>query len=442
MNYFKYLHKLKTPFIFGLSQITSVVFSIIKNNLILHWIGPSGLGLINLLNNALNLITTSTNLGLSTNFVKEISQDKLTNEKSLLNNSIKLSVFISVIGCLLTFIFSEFLAKHTFDDVSLKWVFQWLSISVFFKQLTACIRAILQGLQRYQSIVFSNLLFSVIGFVLVLPMYYYYKENSIVPSIIIIAFVEFVFILFFIKDIVKLQFKNISLKEFFKFSKNAICKSYVFSLIGIFNILVNYLLGIYILRSSNLDTYGYYSAIYIIINNYIGLIFTIFSYDYLPKLIKAESNRINNLLNEQILIITTIISVVSVVSILFSEFIIKILYGDDFLNLVPIFRLAVLGLGFKAVSWCISYVILAKASRKTYFWIEFIFNVFFITFSVIGFYLFGNLGLWMAWVSYYFLYLITVYIIAKKQFEISIRNNLFLIFGSNIVIYILYFLLK
>lgn len=442
MNYFKYLHKLKTPFNFGISQIISMLFSIVKNHLILHWIGLSGLGLINMLNNALNLITTGTNLGLSTQLVKDISLHKSIDQQSFLNNNIKLSLVISVVGCFLTFVFSDFLAAHTFEDASLSWMFQWLAISVFFKQLASCIRAVLQGLQHYKSIILSNLLFSIVGFFIVLPLYYYYKEASIVPSIIIVSLVEFVFIAYFIKDVIKFKPANSSLKHFFEFSAMTINKSYVFSLINILNLLINYLLGVYILRTSDLDNYGYYSAIYIIINNYIGFIFTIFSFDYLPKLIKTETNNINKLLNDQIFIITIIISIVSIVSILFTDFIIRVLYGENFLNLIPAFKLTILGLGFKAVSWCISYLILAKSSRKTYFWLEFIFNILFITFSIIGFYFYNHFGIWLAWVLYYLLYLIIVYIIAKKQFKISIKNNLFLIFGSNLIIYTLYFLLN
>lgn len=441
-NILLYVKKLKTPFNFGITQVTVLIISIVKNKVILLWIGPSGLGLISLLNNALNLLTIGTNFGLSTSLVKEVSSEKEGRKQNLLDNSFKLSLLISFFGCLLTFVFSGFLAEYTFNDVSLKWMFQWLSISVFFKQLATCIRAILQGLEHYKSIVLSSLFFSVIGFAITLPLYYCYREKSIIPSIIILSFIELISIIFFIKNVFKINFKNISINDFISFSRKTINKGLVFSLISALNLLVNYLLGIYILNNSDLNVYGYYSAIYIIVNNYIGLIFTVFSYDYLPKLVKVEASKLNKLLNEQIFIVTSIVSVISIVSLLFAELIIKILYGNSYLNLVPVFKLALLGMAFKAVSWCISYVILAKSSRKTYFWLEFISNILFITFSVIGFYFFDSNGLWIAWVLYYFLYLVAVYVIARKNFQISIKRNLFLILGSNFVIYLIYFLLR
>lgn len=430
---------LRVASLFGFVQLINFIFSIVKNKLILVWLGPSGIGLITLLNNALNLIASGSNMGLPVTLVKDISKAENRIRNKIIVNSLHLVFLTSFIMALLTFVFSGLLAEVTFSDISFKWMFQWLAISVFFKQIVNCVKAIQQGVEDFKSIAISNIIYTVGGFVLTLPIYYFYKEDSVVVSIVLLSLIEFLSTVYFLK---KLNLKNFrkNLRSFFSFGLKLIGKSYVFSVVNILSLITNYLLGIYIINNSSLETYGYYSVIYIILNNYLGLIFTFFSYDYLPRLMKTKTKELNNVLNDQIFIITCIMGILSIIFILFTEFILKILYGNSSLSLSPLLKIAILGMIFKSVSWCISFVILAKSSKKVYFWLECLFNILFIFGSINAFKFFGSKGMWIMWVVYYFIYLLTVYCIAKISFNISLKRNYSLILSSVFLIYLLYFL--
>jgi len=439
-------NKLKTSILrvaslFGFVQLVNFIFSIVRNKLIVLWLGPGGIGLISLLNNALNLIASGTDLGLPTALIKDISKSEDTSKNNLIVNSLQLIIMLAFVTGLLTFLFAGLLAKVTFGDLSFKWMFQWMAVSVFFRQIVNCIRSIQQGVEDFRSIALANIIYTVSGFVLTVPVYYFYREEGIMASIVLLSITEFLSAVYFLKKLnLKLFWEKWSV--FFDFSSKLVSKSYIFSVVSILSLVTNYLLGIYITDNSDLQTYGYYSVIYIILNNYLGLIFTFFSYDYLPRLVKTDTAKLNGVLNDQIFLICGIMTIVSIVFILFPEFVLNLLYGSGSLSVSPILKIAVLGMVFKSVSWCISFVILAKSPQKVYFWIESIFNILFICGSIYSFKLFKVEGIWLFWVAYYFIYLVTVYFVARISLNISLKKSAGLIIASIFLVYLAYFLTK
>ena len=65
---------MKAMGIFGGVQVVGIICSIIRTKLVAMWIGPVGTGLFGLFNNALEMISTGTNLGIRSSSVRDISQ--------------------------------------------------------------------------------------------------------------------------------------------------------------------------------------------------------------------------------------------------------------------------------------------------------------------------------------------------------------------------------
>lgn len=55
---------MKAMGLFGGVQVMGILCSIIRTKLVALWIGPVGIGLFGLFNNALEMISTGTNLGI------------------------------------------------------------------------------------------------------------------------------------------------------------------------------------------------------------------------------------------------------------------------------------------------------------------------------------------------------------------------------------------
>jgi len=94
-----YRQVLKATSLFGGVQVFSVLVSIAKSKFAAIFIGPSGIGILGLLNSTLDLIIGFTKLGLDVSAVKEISatKEEYTNKVSRVIN-VLLAFIINHLG--------------------------------------------------------------------------------------------------------------------------------------------------------------------------------------------------------------------------------------------------------------------------------------------------------------------------------------------------------
>ena len=74
MNDNSYRHILKYTGVFGSVQGLNVLVSLVRNKCVALLLGPSGMGLVSLLNTALQFISQATNLGIATSAVRHVSE--------------------------------------------------------------------------------------------------------------------------------------------------------------------------------------------------------------------------------------------------------------------------------------------------------------------------------------------------------------------------------
>jgi len=101
---------------------------------------------------------------------------------------------------------------------------------------------------------------------------------------------------------------------------------------------------------------------------------------------------------------------------------------------------AVLGMFFKAISWPIAYIFIAKKHTKLFFYNELIGNMYFLGFKVIGYRIGGLDGIGVAFLLNYFLYFVQVYLVARMKYKFSFNREFSKIFLIQFLIGILCFL--
>ena len=65
---------------------------------------------------------------------------------------------------------------------------------------------------------------------------------------------------------------------------------------------------------------------------------------------------------------------------------------------------SILGIFFKAASWAIGYVFLARGDSKTFFWSEIIANSYMLLFNILGYKYFGLTGLGISFLFSYIIF--------------------------------------
>lgn len=194
----------KSSTLFGGVQIIQVVIQLLRSKMVAILLGPSGIGILGLLNNTLNFVGSITNFGLGTSAINEISYSNKSKNEYMLNFTISLlnSLFwiTGIVGMLICIFFSKNLSHLSFGNENYTLSFISLSIAVLLNQLTSGNVAVLQGLRNLTSLAKANVFGSILGLLLSFPFFYFLGIDGIVASIIAYSFSLFVFTKYFCKQ--------------------------------------------------------------------------------------------------------------------------------------------------------------------------------------------------------------------------------------------------
>ena len=164
---------MKAMGLFGGVQIAGILCSIIRTKLVAMWIGPVGVGLFGLFNNALEMISTGTNLGIRSSSVRDISQALAGRNPDLVARMVnvvrKWSMWLGLAGALITLTLAPLLSQVTFGDTTHIWGFVALSVAVLLQALTNGEYAVLQGTARLKRLASVTLWGTIVGLAISIP---------------------------------------------------------------------------------------------------------------------------------------------------------------------------------------------------------------------------------------------------------------------------------
>lgn len=99
---------------------------------------------------------------------------------------------------------------------------------------------------------------------------------------------------------------------------------------------------------------------------------------------------------------------------LLRDFIVWLLFTDDFKPMVELFKWQLVGDVIKITAWLLSYLMLAKAMTKAFMLTEVLFSITFILLSVLFIESYGLVGMTYAYTLNYTFYLIVMLLVTRK----------------------------
>jgi O-antigen/teichoic acid export membrane protein len=432
-NQSSYRQIMKATSLFGGVQVFNIFISIVRSKFIAVLLGPVGMGIAGLLGSTSGLIYGLTNLGLGISAVRDVSSANGT------GNQIRIATIVTVLrrwvwatgtlGLLVMIVLSSWLSKLTFGNSDYTLAFVWISITLLFNQLCHGQLVVLQGLRKLQYLAKANLIGSALGLIITVPLYYWFGIKGIVPSIIFASITSLLLSWYFAKKI-KIEPIKVSLSMTFTEGKNMLILGFMISLSGLIALGASYIVRIFISRTGGVEQVGLYIAGFAIINTYAELIFTAMGTDYYPRLSTvAHSNELcKQTINQQAEIALLILAPILMVFLVFIQWVAIILYSNKFIAVDEMILWAALGMFFKAASWSIAFILLAKGASKLYFWNELIANIYILCLNILGYHFLGLTGLGISFMAGYLLYLIQVYLLSKKKYQFSFDTTFLYIF--------------
>ena len=420
---------MKAMGLFGGVQVMGILCSIIRTKLVAMWIGPVGTGLFGLFNNALEMISTGTNLGIRSSSVRDISQVLEQRDNGLASRMVtvvrKWSMWLGLAGALLTLALAPLLSKVTFGDMSHIWGFVALSIAVLLQALTNGEYAILQGTARLKRLASVTLWGTITGLVISIPLFYLLKERSILPSIIAYATALAVFAwLFRNRDYATAQ---VSRKETIDLGKSFVKLGIYMTLGNFASILASYIFNAWLNIYAGTDVVGLYQAGYTLINKYTGLILTALGMEYYPRLARVADSRLRLrvFVSQEINVSIAVMAPVVALFILMRELVVWILYTPEYYTILTFVSWGMIGTVLRTLSWCLAFTILAKGDGKTYLWTEVASAVINLVLNIAFYRWWGLTGLGIAFLVSYLLYTLIVAAVYFKSYRLTVSRASF-----------------
>lgn len=416
----RYSHILRYTGLFGGVQGLNILIGIVRNKLVAMILGPNGMGLISLFNSTIKLVSDSTSFGISMSAVRNISEDfdrqnieKLEADVALVRSWSFLTALLGMFVCIA---FSPLLSSFTFSWHGHTLHFIFLSPIVAMTAITGGELAVLKGVRRLKALAGISV-YSVIGALLVsVPLYYIYKEKAIVPSLVIMAFIQMVLTIAVSYKIfpLRLSLSRSVLRQGYSMIRLGI--AFVFA--GILGSGADFVIRSYISNVAGIDTVGLFNAGYMLTMTYVGTVFSAMETDFFPRLsgVSSLGFTFNRTVSNQIEVMLLLVSPLLVVFTFTLPILLPLLYTGKFLPALRMIQIIVLAMYFRALKLPVEYIPLAKGDSLSYLLLEAFYDIVLVVLVIILFRKFGLTGAGVAVTLAGIIDFIVVFIYARLRY--------------------------
>lgn len=435
----------KATSLFGGVQLWKILIEIAKQKIIALLLGPSGMGILGLYDSAVNFIQGLTAMGLSTSAVKNVAESNASHDELRMSQTIiALKRLVWATGLLGTAVFavlSPLLSKISFGNYDYTIPFAILSVTLLLKQLSSGQLVVLQGLRKLKDLARAGVYGAFWGLVASVPLYYLFRLDGIVPSLIIYSAVT-LFLSWWYTRKIEIEEVHQTAKETLKEGKEMLMMGIVMSVNSMLVLGVGYAIRAFISHTAGIADVGFFTAGFSMVNGYVGMIFSAMTTDFYPRLasVNKDNSQCREVVNQQIEIATIILIPLVVLFIMAAPLMILVLFSEDFLTIVWYMRIAMIGIPFKAASWAISYQFIAKQDMNSFIICEIVGNVISLLSSIIAYHFYGINGLGAAFVVTYVLFTILVYYVSNRNYQYSFSSSLIVLIVKGLVLVLLTFI--
>lgn len=413
----------KAAALFGGVQVVGIICSVIRTKVIAILLGSTGIGIIGLYNSAIETITALTSLGIRSSSVREISEAHSQSDEREISRIVTIvrrwSWFVGLLGAVVLITLAPLLSRWTFGDNEHIWGFVLLSCTMLFNALTSGEQAVLQGTKQLRRLARCSVYGSLASLLVSLPLYYFMGIDGIVPSLILYAAATWIVTLFYREK--SIEQTSLTLRQTVGQGREMVTLGVFMTVSSFITTLFSYIFAAYLNARSGEAVVGYYQAGFTLMNKYVGLIFTAMAMEYYPRLagVAKDNIQLSQYVGKQVEMMQLMLAPIIAIFIMLHPLMVRILYTADFYVINGYLLFAIQGITFKAISWSLGFVLLAKGSGKLYFVTELLSDTITLVLNIVGYHYWGLAGVGASYTVGFVLYLIIIYIACRANYHVT-----------------------
>lgn len=357
----------------GGASVISTLLGLLKMKAVAVVLGPAGVGVIGILQNAMGLAAIIGDMGMRQSGAREIARSQTANstdEYSIVRKSLKwMSWILALLSAGLFWSLAKPIAIHFLENASFENDLRWLSLAIAATVLAAGHTAVLNGHQKVKDIakiaIFGALASSVISIGALMA----FGSNAIIPIILSAPVANYFFCLIYVRKIdsppLKLTNINILISKITNIVKLGIFVMLGAVFLSISELAIRYL----ILRDYGIWEIGLFTAAWTLSVYYTNFLMVSISSDFYPRISGIVENRSAavdaiNLQVETILLMSAPLFFVTCAA---APLIFTILYSEKFEGAADLMRLIAIGDVLKLSVYPMGFALLATSAGSVYF---------------------------------------------------------------------------
>lgn len=395
-----------------------IISGLLTSKAIAIYVGPEGMALIGNLRNFLTSIQSFTTLGFNNGIVKYVAEFKdQTAKLSQTVSTVIISLLIAtVIISTVCYFNAQAINNHVFNDASdYVYLIKILAITLPFHAVSVFLISILNGLSEHKLYIKVNIAAQIGGLLLTLFLIWQNHIDGALLAIIIVPIVLFG-ILFVGYFEFHRFFKTV---QWQKMDIGVLKNMSSYSVMALFSAvalpLVTLAIRNYIMDSIGQKEAGFWEAMLRISAYYLMFVSTLLTLYLLPKLSETKTDKgFRNEIFKFYKHIIPLFALGLIVIYFIKEWIIRIIFTDDFQPVTTLFFWQLMGDFVKVLTLVISYQFLAKKMLWPYLITEALSVIILYVSSIYFIDLYGLKGVTIAHFVTYVIYLMMIVIVFRK----------------------------
>ncbi len=382
-------HILKYTGIFGMVQVLNMLMNIIRNKVAAMFLGRAGMGMLDMYNKSANLLSQSTNFGISISGVKQMSeaasQQEMQHTRHYATTLRTYSMMVGLFGMGICILCHWFL-HDSYTTVN----FLLLSPVILMMAVNEGEMAILKGTKQLMRLTTVSVLIAFIILMVFTPFFYFMHSRGIIWALLLSHIIICLTTLHFSTKHLPYRVDLFS-KETLRTGLPMLRMGIGLLIAGLFGKGSEFLVNYFIEHNSGLDDVGLFNRGYTMAVVYAAIIFSAMDADYYPRLSATENDiHLQNItINRQIEVCVLLISPFLVFFTVGLPIIVPILFSQDFMECIPMTLGAIFFMFFRALCLPVSYLALARSDSKMYMLTELIYDTMIAVLIPIAFHYWG-----------------------------------------------------
>jgi enterobacterial common antigen flippase len=354
----------ESTLIMGASSAMVLLLDLVRVKILAVFLGPSGVGILSVLNHFHTVAVTGIGLGLGTGIVKYVSSFQHTGDEPsvqrVLSNAFSITFIVSLVAFVVSLFLGPQLSRWMLSDTRYSLFIVLYAVSFPIAVFPIITNSFLQGLKRITSLAKINVFRGSISLLFIIPLVYFLRLQGAVLSVIIITAVHLLLNAYYLGkeehrySVVKRpSFDADLLKKLFQYGLTSL-------LVGTAYYLSHLFLKIIIVNSLGIEMNGIYQPIWALTMTYLTLVLSSMSAYSYPRLCELDAVRdINEELNGILRVAVVLITPAMFFLLLARGPLIQLLYTRQFLAATEFMPIQIMGDFFKVLFWSVVMVVLA-----------------------------------------------------------------------------------